>query len=148
MSVPRLNSGLQRYLSTRGTPNGVHEFTRLTSWDFRVQSTGITVGTNTAPGFQMTFYPSSIQVYNQATAPQSIPVPGAGDLLNLFDRIKLDKIEIRFINKNSTSPATGTVTNNGTTIDLDTCLDYNDATPPSNITTVTQYDSCKSDSLS
>lgn len=145
---PKLNAGLQRYLSTRGTPNGVHEFTRIAQWDFRVQPAGITVGTNTASGFQITFYPGSIQVYNQATAPQSITIPGSGDLSALFDQIKIDKVEVRFINKNSTSPATGTVANNGTTIDLDTCIDFNDPTVPTSNTTVTQYDTCKSDCLS
>lgn len=115
---------LKRYLALRGTANGVHEF-KKTAWaNFNVTNAGIQIpgGGTFQPDFVMRFDLNNVVFIGAGST--TVPVPGIADMAALFDRIKLQKVIVRFRSLNDSGPIVGGSQNFAITIG--TALDYND----------------------
>lgn len=137
-SVPK---SLRNYISTRGTPNGVHEFTRNVWFQFPVNTTGIQIpaGGTFQPEFAMRFDVGGVVCIGAGTSTNSLGL-GYPELAALFDQIKLDKVEIKFESRNDSSMNSG-LTENGA-LRLATVIDFNDDVPISE-TSLREYGSFK-----
>ena len=129
-----------RLLTTRGTPNGVHQFKRTAALDFNVNNTGVIVGGGTSPGLAFQFCPTQIVIGSAAGTLASAAMPGYTELSALFDQIKIVKAIVRFRSRNDSS---NIVSNSA--IEIGTAVDYNDASPPTAIADIHQYGTFKSD---
>lgn len=137
-SVPK---SLRNYISTRGTPNGVHEFTRNVWGQFLCSAGGIAIPSGGAiqAEFAMRFDVGGVVFIAGGTSTQTLGL-GYTELSALFDQIKLDKVEIKFMARNdSTQNAVGV---NSEAIRIATAIDYNDDTPISE-TALREYGSFK-----
>lgn len=115
---------LQRYISLRGTPNGVHEF-KKTAWaNFNVSNTGIQIpgGGTYQTDFVMRFDLNNVVFIGAGST--TVPMPGIAELATLFDRIKLNKVIVRFRSRNDSGPILGGAQNFA--VQIGTALDYND----------------------
>lgn len=115
---------LKRYISLRGTPNGVHEF-RKTAWaNFNVSNAGIQIpgGGTYQQDFVMRFDLNNVVFIGAGST--TVPMPGIADLSALFDRIKLQKVIVRFRSRNDSGPISGGSQNFA--VQLGTAIDYND----------------------
>lgn len=122
------SAGLQRYLSTRGTPNGVHEFTRNVWFNVATNGTGMdpAAGGVYQAEFGMRFNLGSVTLTAANVSTQGLGFNFA-ELAALFDEIKLDKVEVTFRARQDSGAPSGAVTNWAT--QLATAIDYNDDSP-------------------
>lgn len=137
--------GLQRYLATRGTANGVHEFTRTTVTGFFVNNSGITMGVSTNNQFRIIFGLASNDFLNGAGGTLNVGIPGAAELSALFDEIKLDRVEVWFKARNDSSANTAGASN--TCIQIASAIDNNDSTVPATSADIQQYATYKVDAI-
>lgn len=137
-SVPK---SLRNYISTRGTPNGVHEFTRNVWGQFLCSNAGIAIPTGGAiqPEFAMRFDIGGVVFIAGGTSTNSLGL-GYPELSALFDQIKLDKVEVKFMARNDS--AQNGVGINSEAIRIATAIDYNDDVPISE-TALREYGSFK-----
>lgn len=142
-SKPKQPLGLTRYLNTRGTPQGVHEF-KKTAWaEFNVTTAGIQVpgGGVYQPDFVIRFDLNNVVVIGAGST--TIPVPGITELAALFDQIKLDKVVVRFRSRNDSAPGAGGA--NAATF-IGTCFDFNDDDVATS-STIREYSNFKDDCI-
>lgn len=112
-----------RYLRTRGTPNGVHQFRRTVSAAFNVSSNGIQIPGGAATyvtDFAIRFGLQNCLFVGSGTT--SVAVPGITELTALFDQIKLDKVVVRIISLNDSAPI---ATFQNFAVQVATAIDYN-----------------------
>lgn len=122
-----------------GTPNGVHQFKRVTSLDFAVRDTGITVGGVAGQGLGIQFLPSQLVLSNSGGGLATVLFAGFAELPALFDQLKITKTIVRFRSRNDSSNSS---VNNA--IEIATCVDFNEANAPAAIGDIQQYATFKS----
>lgn len=140
---PSPQLGLQRYLSTRGTANGVHEFMRTTRIRVPVNNNGIVVGATTGAGFGLLFNFSEAVLITSAGGQVNAAIPNFAELAALFDQIKLDKVRVTFSSTNQSGDITAAPpappANTGQSILIQTCLDYNAVVAPGTESSIQEY---------
>lgn len=140
-AAPKL--GLQRYLSVRGTPNGVHEFMRSTRIRVPVNNSGIVVGATAGSGFGLVFNFSEAVLLTSAGGQVNAAIPNFAELAALFDQIKLDKVRVTFSSTNQSGDITAAPpappANTGQSILIQTCLDYNAVVAPGTESSIQEY---------
>jgi len=122
---------VQRYLSARGTPNGIHEFRRSVRIRVQCFNDGISIGAARGNGWSLVFTTSSMTLTNSAGGFITQALPNAAELAALFDMIKIDKVECTLQATNQSgdigvNPAS--VANTGQAILVQTCIDFNSST--------------------
>jgi len=122
-----------------GTPNGVHQFKRVTSIDFPVNDIGITVGGVTGPGFGIQFLPSQLVIANSAGGAATVLFAGFAELPALFDQLKIVKAIVRFRSRNDSANS-----NVNRAIEICTAIDPNESNAPAVIGDLQQYGTFKS----
>lgn len=70
-------------------------------------------------------------------------VPNYTEFTNLYDMYKINGVKMVFIPKQNQSISIGSVNNASPTARFFTALDYNDATPPTTVDDIREYQSCK-----
>jgi len=116
-----------RYLRTRGTPNGVHEFKRTVFQSFNLNGNGIEIpngGTVYQQGMAIRFGLTNVVFIGSGT--QTVAVPGIAELTALFDQIMLDKVIVRFVCINDSAPISGG--NQNFACQIQSAIDYNSDT--------------------
>lgn len=138
-------AGLQRYLSTRGTPNGVHEFTRNVWFNVATNGTGMDPASGGVyqAEFGMRFNLGSVTLTAANVSTQGLGFNFA-ELAALFDNIKLDRVEVTFRARQDSGGPSGAVTNWATQIA--TAIDYNDDQPIS-VSQLREYSSFKDNTI-
>lgn len=100
---------LQRYINTRGTPDGTYELCRTVTGNFTVIPAGIQIGLANYEGATFVVNPQSLQlVSGVAGNTNTWNIPNASEMAALWDKVKIDKVEYSF------TCTTPTVTNSGT----------------------------------
>lgn len=114
MSVPsapkvRMPLSLQRYINTRGTPDGTYELCRTVTGNFTVIPAGIAIGPANYEGATFVVNPQSLQLVSGVAGNTTTwNIPNASEMAALWDKVKIDKVEYTF------TCTTPTVTNSGT----------------------------------
>lgn len=92
----RVPLGLRRYLDVRGTPRGTYELTRTTVGYLDYTSTGFTIGAaSTYIGASIVFSPTNTYIYSSPSGNSiSMATVNAAEIAALFEKIKIDKVEI------------------------------------------------------
>jgi len=116
-----------RFLRTRGTPNGVHQFRRVVSAAFNVTNAGIQIpgGGTYSPDMAIRFGLQNCVFVGSGTT--SVAVPGIAELTALFDQIKLDRVKVRFVSSNDSGPLGGGSQNFA--LAVSSAIDYNSDQP-------------------
>lgn len=129
-----------RYLRTRGTPNGVHQFKRVVSATFNVNNLGIQIpgGGSYQTDFAIRFGLQNCVFVGTGTT--TVGVPGIAELTALFDQIRLDKVVVRIISQNDSSPILAGAQNFA--VGVSTAIDYNSDQPITS-TQLREYSSWK-----
>lgn len=98
MPAKKLSLGLRRYLDVRGTPQGTYELTRTTVGYIDYTSTGFTIGAaSTYLAGVMVFGPNNTYFYSSPTGNQlSWATVNAAEIAALWDKLKIDKVELMF----------------------------------------------------
>ena len=130
MSIPRS-------VSTRGTPNGVHEFKRVCAATYQVTGNGLTIGITQAPLGSIQFNLSSVIVQNGATS--TINIPSYTELSALFDQVKLAKVIVRMRSRNDSAMGIANAA-----VEIATCIDHNDSDLPATQAAMQQYGTYRS----
>lgn len=106
----RMPLGLQRYISTRGTPKGTYEVCRTVVGKFDYNNTGgIYIGSAYYQAGTFTISPQSVTLVSGVPGNTTVwNIPNASELSALWDKVKIDKVEFTF--------STGVIgaSNNGT----------------------------------
>lgn len=98
----RMPLGLQRYVNKRGTMDGVYEFTRVVNGRLDITNAGISVGAARYVAATFVFTPQNIQlVSGVAGNTNTYNIPNAAEFAALFDKMKIDKVEMVFHNAQS-----------------------------------------------
>lgn len=95
--------GLRRYLAVRGTPDGVYEVTRHVNAYVDVKNAGIQIGATFQEAATWVFYPGQIALINGINVSTWL-VPQAAELSALWDKIKIDTVEMK-VTSNVNGPA-------------------------------------------
>lgn len=135
-----------RSLATRGTPNGVHEFKRTVWTELNISNGGLQIpsGGTFQPEFAMRFGLSTLTMVGAGTSTST--VPGYAELSALFDQIKLDKVRVKFMFRNSAESGVQNVTTNSS-VQIGTAIDYNSDQPISSAA-IREYSNFKYANLS
>jgi len=123
--------------------NGINQITRTTSvtlpW---VASAGWTIGAANYPAFTCTFSPLGATIYGAVANSISVPLPNAAEISALYDQVKIDKVEMTFLNFSADT--------SGSTAQYPPryyiCNDYNDAAVGTSLAQVQQMDATLVDS--
>jgi len=96
--VKRLPMGLQRYLDSRGTPQGTYELVRTVTGNFDYASDGFQIGLARYFAGTFVFTPQTVILYS-GTAGNSVTwnIVNASEIAALWDKIKLDRVDCTFI---------------------------------------------------
>lgn len=91
----RLPLGVQRYIKTRGTPQGVYELVRTVNANINYAS-GFVVGGSTVEGMSFSFTPQNVYITagNNPLVFNQYSVPAASELAAIWNMCKIDKVEI------------------------------------------------------
>lgn len=95
----RMPLGVQRYIKNRGTMDGVYEFTRTVNGRMDISNSGISIGAARYSAGTFVFTPQNIQlVSGVAGNTNTYSIPNSAEFAALFDKIKIDKVEMTFFN--------------------------------------------------
>jgi len=102
--------GLQRYINRRGTMEGTYEFSRIVTGRLDISNSGVSIGA--ARYSAATFIVTSQALQLVSGVPGNTTtwnIPNAAEFAALFDKIKIDKVEMTFMNAQGSS--TGSANN-------------------------------------
>lgn len=98
-SVP-VSPGLRRYLSLRGTPEGVYEISRMVNASvIQITEGGWSNGATITRNLCFVFTPQYLRVYNDtsSTVWAQYAIPNAAEFSALFDDVKIDYVDLTFM---------------------------------------------------
>lgn len=140
-------SGKSQISRSLGMPNGVHLIRKVAVGQVQVCDQGFNIGGTVNNFFSMQFGLQNAIFYVGAVAGITMAVPGYADLSGLFDQIMLDQVVVKF--QYLADPVSQPSNATGSAAPLMYhCIDYNDASIPANLGTVTQYGNVRSKCLS
>jgi len=76
--------------------NGENKITRVTNGSITYGQNGWAIGAGTSEALNFVFDPTGVTAYIAAVTSASFPLPNAAELAALYDRVRLDKVEITF----------------------------------------------------
>jgi len=92
--------------------NGQYSFTRnVTVRISTITTAGIQVIATNFPGIYFTFSPVDVTYYGSSAVFVTTPIPNAGDYSAMFDRIRIDKVEMGFMTNGDDLPYNAAATN-------------------------------------
>lgn len=105
--VLRMPLGLQRYINKRGTMDGTYEFTRTVTGRLDFTNAGVSIGAARYSAATWVINPQSLQLVSGVPGnTNTYNIPNAAEFAALFDKIKIDKVEMTFMNAQGSTTGT------------------------------------------
>lgn len=116
--------------------NGEARITRVVTFSLGVNPSGILIGIIPTTAINIVFDPTAITCYSSAANFSSFPIPNAAEYIAMYDRLKIDKIDMTWSTQAqaSTSTATGAAAPPKWLV----CTDENDGIGTASLTQVQQ----------
>ena len=141
VSAMLVRRGAMRSLVPRKLYNGSFSFTRTASTYIQTTSTlGFAIAASVTPGIFMTFTPTDFTFWANLVNFVTVPIPNAAEIAALWDRVKIDKVEIT-MSANGTDPVYNTTASHGPRIFL--ANDYTDGTTGNTLAATQEMEGCK-----
>lgn len=107
--VLRVPLGLQRYINKRGTPGGVYELVCSVSGTMAYTSGGIAIGAGNYEAGTFVVTPQNLQFVSGVPGnSNTVNIANAAEISALWDKIKIDKVEMTFTTSAQGAPNTVT----------------------------------------
>ena len=144
-SANRVSAMLLRRGAVRRVPrrlyNGPFSFTRTTSAYLNTLSaTGFTIAASSVAAFFMTFSPTDFTFWANVANFQTVNIPNAAEYAAMWDRIRIDKVEIT-MSANGTDPVYSTAATHAPRMFI--ANDYTDGTTGNSLVQTQEMDGCQ-----
>jgi len=122
--------------------NGEYKLTRTTNISYGATAgVGFSIGGASVPAFTIVYDPTGLTCFASATNFQVVALPNISEIAALWDRVRIDKVEITFAPTYQQSD--GIASASSATPQLLVCNDTNDGATGTTVSSIQQHAGCK-----